>query len=213
MKVDQLYLYRFDASFEVKLLRVLVSSHGDKIIPFIHEAGFLKPEIQYFIQAVKAVRTVTGKAPRSISSVQQWLHSYCHQQGQITTQVLDLLEQLCLHVELTEVADYDEVVKISSETIREVERRRIAEDIQIRCGSGESYLEVARKIQDLENIGETIDVAAVNTQDNLEALLTAFASAPSENERPIPIGIPAIDKVLVGGIKPGELIIGFGSPH
>ncbi len=210
MKIDQLYLYKFDALFEMQLLRVLVSAHGDKLLAFIREEGFLKPEFQVFVKAIKAVRSVTGKAPRSISAVAQWLHSYCHQQGKISVQTLELLDQLGIELEFTEVTDYDEVVKLASETIREIERRRIAEDVQVLCGDGESLKSIADRINNLESIGNTVDVSPVNTADNIEALLTTFSAIPDQGVCTMPTGIRDLDRALMGGINPGELIIAFG---
>jgi archaellum biogenesis ATPase FlaH len=208
--MDDLFFYRFEENFERKLLRVLCSPFGDRLITTLVEDSFERPATKWFVKACLAVLKDTGKAPRSVDLVFAKFSFYHEKAGTLSLQQLLELQIFCKTIEAEEIEDEEQVVLTASTNIKAVEKARIADEVDTMASEGRDFAPITAKIENLERIGLTQLSTVTNTEDHLEEMLSDL-EGDEELQEVLPTGISEIDSALGGGLLRGDLACYLGN--
>jgi hypothetical protein len=208
--VDELFLYRFDEAFERKVLKVLCTKWGDRLVKDIVEDSFERPSTKWVVKAILSIVKDTGKSPRDLGTVYQQLHYYHEHDGALTYQQLLELQSFCAQVQTEEVEDEEQTMLMAAKVVVKIEEARVVDEVEKLHSEGAGLEPVAVKIDRLKDIGRVEMTRVTNSEEHLDEILGEL-DVEEDRDNILPTGVTEWDTALGGGQMLGDFFCYLGN--
>ena len=208
--MSDLTKYGFAENFELQVLNILCSPSGDAIITEIDHTSFDDPVTQWLIQAIKHVHATTGgRCPRDIAALAQGVHAL-HAQKKFDDQARINILITASTVFASAPPDKDGAYRMMVERVKHVASVKAIETGVSEFASTRDIQLLHDQVARVQSIGDIAVAPFYSTAESASSIIQAITTV---KVGAYPLGIPALDNMLMGGICPGELLSILGDSN